>query len=187
MSAVAPRGAQWAKGAGASVVHAGLWRRGGRYLGGADLVLPPNTAAARELASQLLRHETSTPLGADTTGAADRVCRRVSDELALWMGADGCRALFARALAAAQAAGDHPVLQMVRVSTGSVYCLDGLTDGATRHGTAAANDGAAAVLAALVELVGRLIGDDMALSLLEHGTRGHASIPRVARRDQGTR
>lgn len=128
---------------------------------------PPTEAAARELASQLFTRETSTPLGAETTGVADRVCRRVSDELARWVGNDGCRALFARGLATARASGEHPVLEMVRISAGSVYCLDGLTEGAVRYGATAANDGATAVLSALIELLGGLIGQDMAVSLLE--------------------
>jgi len=149
--------------------------------------VPPLTkAAARALASELLTRETSTPFGADLTGAADRVCRRVSDELARSMGTEGCRALFARALATAQAAGDHPVLEMVRVSAGSVYCLDGLTEAARRHGTAPANDGAAAVLAALIELLGRLIGDDLALGLLEQSARTTPTARTNERRTRGT-
>ncbi len=146
----------------------------------------PTEAAARALASQLLTREVSTPLGADTTGAADRVCCRVSEELARWMGNDGCRALFARALATAQTAGGHPVLEMVRISAGSVYCLDGLTDGALRHGAAAANDGAAAVLSALIELLGRLIGDDMALGLLAHSALAPPAARVAGRRKRGT-
>jgi hypothetical protein len=149
-------------------------------------VPPPTTVAARELASQLLTRETSTPHGADRTGAADRVCRRVSDELARWMGSDGCRALFARALATAQAAGGQPVLEMVRISAGSVYCLDGLTEGAVRHGAAAANEAAAAVLSALIELLGRLIGDDMALSLLERGSHSPTPTQTNGRRQGGS-
>jgi hypothetical protein len=126
----------------------------------------PPGLAARELASQLLAREISAPAGHETTAAADRVCRRVSDELSRWVGTDGCRALFARALATAQGAG-HPALDMVRTSARSVYCLDGLTESATRLGDAAASEGAAAILAALIDLLGRLIGDDMALNLLE--------------------
>jgi len=101
------------------------------------------------------------------------------------MGNDGCRALFARALATAQAGGSHPVLEMVRISAGSVYCLDGLTDAAVRHGAAAATEGAAAVLSALIELLGRLIGDDMALNLLEHSARTRVPTQASPRRNRG--
>jgi hypothetical protein len=98
----------------------------------------------------------------------------VSDELSRWIGRQGCRALFARALSTAQAGGEYPVLDLVRVSTGSVSCLDGLAEGAARCGSDAATAGATAILSALIELLGRLIGDDMALSLLAHS----ASAPR---------
>ena len=145
----------------------------------------PTTAAAHDLATRLLAGETSAPLGADTTAAADRVCRRVSDDLARWVGTDGCRALFARALAAAQAGGRYPVLETVRISGGSVYCLDGLTEGALRHGAAAATEGAAAVLAALIELLGRLIGEDMALDLLEQSGQTAPVTHTSARRHRG--
>ncbi|HWZ59257.1 MAG TPA: hypothetical protein VNW46_09795 [Gemmatimonadaceae bacterium] len=145
----------------------------------------PAGASARELASRLLTRETSEPKGPDTTVAADRVCRRVSDELARWIGSDGCRALFARALATAQAAGDHPALEMVRISARSVYCLDGLTESAARHGAAAATEGAEAVLAALIELLGHLIGDDMAYNLLEQSAHARPPTPARARRDRG--
>jgi hypothetical protein len=125
------------------------------------------------------------PVGPDTSAAADRVCRRVSDELARWLGRDGCHALFARALVSAQAAGGHPILDTVRTTATSAYCLEGVTEGATRHGAAAANEGAAAVLTALIELLGRLIGEDMALSLLEQSALTRTPTPPRARRTGG--
>jgi ribosomal protein S12 methylthiotransferase accessory factor YcaO len=147
--------------------------------------VPPENAA-RELARQLLAREAAAPdpHGSDTTAAADRVCRRVSDELARWIGHDGCRALFARSLATAQAEG-HPVLDAVRTSARSVYCLDGLTASAARYGAAAANDGAAAILSALIELLGRLIGDDMALHLVEQSTPAAEPARASTRRNAG--
>jgi hypothetical protein len=145
-------------------------------------VPPPSKEAARELASQLLTRETSTALGADT--AADRVCQRVSDDLSRWIGTDGCRALFARALATAVAGGGHPVLEAVRISGGSAYCLDGLTEGAVRYGATAATEGAAAVLSALIELLGRLIGDDMVRSFLDVGAQAHPATHMGARRNR---
>jgi hypothetical protein len=126
------------------------------------------------------------PKGPNAAVAADRVCRRVSDELALWIGSDGCRALFGRALATAQAAGAHPALDMVRISAGSSYCLDGLTDSAARYGVPAATEGAAAVLAALIELLGLLIGDDMALNLLEQSAGARSPTPAQARRGRSS-
>jgi len=102
------------------------------------------------------------------------------------MGRDGCRALFARALATAQSEGGHPVLDAVRTSARSAYCLDGLNEGAARHGAAAATDGAAAILSALIELLGRLIGDDMALGLLEQSALARPPTLASARRARGS-
>jgi hypothetical protein len=148
-------------------------------------MLTPPRARASELACQLLTRETLAPPGPDTTFGADRVCRRVSDELCRWIGRDGCHALFTRALATAQTEGGHPVLDTVRTSARSVYCLDGLTDSAARHGAAAATEGAAAVLSALIELLGRLIGEDMALSLLEQSASARPPARASARRERG--
>jgi len=148
-------------------------------------MLTPRRARARELACQLLTRETLAPPGPDTTSGADRVCRRVSDELSRWIGRDGCHALFARALATAQTEGGHPVLDTVRTSVRSVYCLDGLNESAARHGPEAATEGAAVVLSALIELLGRLIGEDMALSLLEQSAYARPPTRASARRERG--
>jgi hypothetical protein len=148
-------------------------------------VASPASAAARELAIRLLTREGSGPPRSDTVDSPDRVCAGVSEELSRWIGRDGCRALFARALATAQADGGHPVLDLVRVSTGSVSCLDGLAEGAARCGSDAATAGAAAVLSALIELLGRLIGDDMALSLLAHSAPSPRGAPVNPRRSRG--
>jgi hypothetical protein len=83
--------------------------------------------------------------------------------------------------------GGHPVLDTVRTSARSVYSLDGLSDSAARHGAAAATEGAAAVLAALIELLGRLIGEDMALSLLEQSEHARAPADASARRGRGAK
>ena len=144
----------------------------------------PASAAARELALRLLAREGSGPPRSDSADAPDRVCAGVCDELSRWIGRDGCRALFARALATAQAGGNHPALDLVRVSTGSVSCLEGLAEGAARCGSDAATAGATAILSELIELLSHLIGEDMALSLLAHSApppRGPHVSPRRGR------
>jgi hypothetical protein len=144
----------------------------------------PASAAARELAIRLLTREGSGPSHSNAADAPDRVCAGVSDELSRWIGRDGCRALFARALTTAQASGHHPALDSVRVSAGSVSCLDGLAEAVARCGPDAAVAGTTAILSELIELLGRLIGEDMALSLLAHsasGPRGTHVSPRRGR------
>jgi hypothetical protein len=107
--------------------------------------------------------EGDTPGG--VAAATERVCGRVSEYLSRWVGTDGSGALFARALASAQA--EHPALGNVRYSRQSAVCLDGLAESARTHGAGAAADGVTAILAALIELLGRLIGDDIAIRLVE--------------------
>jgi hypothetical protein len=97
----------------------------------------------------------------------------VCDELARWLGRDGCRVLVARALTMTRAQ-DYPALDGVHISVESGHWLDGFGDAAARYGGPAATEAAGAVLAALIELLGRLIGDDMARSLLDRSVEAGA-------------
>jgi hypothetical protein len=55
----------------------------------------------------------------------------------------------------------------VRYSHQSAVCLERLAESARIHGANAAADGVAAILTALIELLGRLIGQDIAMRLVE--------------------
>lgn len=127
--------------------------------------MPPQSQSARELARRLLAREAPDDAGPDDLAAAERVCQRVSENLSRWVGADGCHALFARALALAQL--EHPVLKGVRRAAQPPTCLEGLAESAHTHDARTAAEGVVAILTALIELLGRLIGDDMAMSLVE--------------------
>src|SRR6266480_1123496 len=127
---------------------------------------PPQSRPAEELARRLLARDAPAEDAPDAVAAAaERVCGRVSANLSRWFGIDGTDALFARAVARAQA--DHPALANVRYSHQSAVCLERLAESARRHGAHAAADGVAAVLTVLIELLGRLIGEDIAMRLLE--------------------
>jgi len=97
----------------------------------------------------------------------------VSANLSRWFGIDGTNALFARALVRAQA--DHPALANVTYAHQSAVCLERLAESARIHGANAAADGVAATLTALIELLGRLIGQDIALRLVEHSLQADAA------------
>jgi len=121
---------------------------------------------AQELARRLLARDAPAEDAPDAVAAAtDQVCGRVSANLSRWFGIDGTNALFARALVQAQA--DHPALANVRYSHQSAVCLERLVESARIHGANAAADGVAAILTALIELLGRLIGLDIAMRLVE--------------------
>ena len=95
--------------------------------------------------------------------AAEQLCNRLRTGLARWIGAEGYRSLLDRAVRAARA--DHPVL-------GGLSCL-GVGD---EPGTAAAlaaksngdlAEGMVAVVATLIDSLGRIIGIEMAVRLVE--------------------
>lgn len=90
--------------------------------------------------------------------------------LSPWIGAEGYAALHARALT--QVRTDHPAL--------AEFTLDADDGKATElavraHGAAAVAGGIVAFVAALIELLGKIIGVEMALRLVEHwGDRARA-------------
>jgi hypothetical protein len=94
-----------------------------------------------------------------------RTVLRVSENLRDAMGEDGSSALLARALARAE--GAHPALKnMRRINEGSIY-LDGVIASVEAHDVAAITAAVEALLAALIDILGRLIGEDMAIRLID--------------------
>lgn len=101
---------------------------------------------------------------------ADRLMALVALGLGRWFGPIGARALLARALAAAQA--HHPALASVSVvpaarGTPPSSWVTGLAESARAHGTGPAADAVVAVIACLADLMGRLIGEQLAMTVLE--------------------
>ena len=74
-----------------------------------------------------------------------------------------------------RAQADYPALATVRYSPQSAVCLERLAESARIHGADAAADGVAAILTALIELLGRLIGPDIAMRLVEQSVPADAS------------
>lgn len=141
--------------------------------------MPPTSPTASALALRLLA---SARAGAaphagrdapDSVEAAARVGRHLAVELSRSFGPFGYHALVTRALVEARTA--HPVLRAVQVGAPPAHDLDGLTDAARAHGAGAATAGVAAVLAALIDLLGRLIGEDLAVTFIDHTIMAMAS------------
>ena len=122
--------------------------------------------AALGMARQLLARE---PADAGEPGAPavalQRACTRVSDTLRRTLGDHGCGALIARSVAVTIAA--HPALSDIRVSVGAGAQLDGVVAAVERYGLPTVAAALEATLAALVEVLADLIGEDMVASLLE--------------------
>jgi hypothetical protein len=126
----------------------------------------PRNPPARQIVRRLVdsrRHERT---GADTAArAAVSACEHLYRELSRWVGPDGCHALFTRALAQAQA--EHPALGQIQLRARSEPYIDGVAATIIAYGDAAAAEAFESLLVHLVELLGRLIGDDMAMKLIE--------------------
>ena len=142
---------------------------------------PPGRQIVRRLVDSR-RHERS---GGDTAArAAVSACEHLYRELSRWVGPDGCHALFTRALAQAQA--DHPALGQIQLRARSEPYIDGVAATIMAHGDAATAEAFESVLVHLVELLGRLIGDDMAMKLIERSlfASEHGGTPPARTREE---
>lgn len=91
-------------------------------------------------------------------------CARVCDNLRDAVGADGCSALLDRAMARTES--QHPAVRQLRGQGGDSACLDGVAACVDVHGAAAVAAAVDALLAALLDVLAHLIGEDMAIRLM---------------------
>lgn len=125
--------------------------------------MPPDPK--REIARRLIDSRRRDPTGAETAArAAASACDHLYHELSRWVGVDGCHALFTRALA--QARTEHPALAQIQLHPRSEPYIEGLAATIMAFGDAATAEALESVLVRLLELLGRLIGDDMATKLI---------------------
>lgn len=134
-------------------------------------------SASAQFARRLLVRD-GAPEGGEQRGsdeALQRTCARVCSNLRDTMGDDGCTALLARALARTEA--KHPALTTIRRINRGNIAIDNVADGVETHGVAATTAAVEALLTALIDVLGKLIGDDMAIRIMELGA------PRAGRGD----
>ena len=98
--------------------------------------------------------------------ALEQSCSLIAAGMSRWFGVYGTRALFTRALATAQK--QHPSLASVGVSDRDSF--EGFSASVEAHGSAAVAAGIVSTIAGIVELLGRMIGEDLAMSLLQQST-----------------
>lgn len=131
--------------------------------------MAPISRAAWELAERLLAAGAAG--AASTAGAGSPLAgasladRCLATELSRWFGAYGYHALVTRALARARA--DHPALDAVQIGPATAPALDGLSDAVRVHGAGAVVAGVSALLAALLDLLARLVGEDLVGTFVE--------------------
>jgi hypothetical protein len=127
------------------------------------LLSPASRAAAQRLVARA--SESGDAGASDTVAHADRVYRAMGSTLTRWFGPYGYHALLARALAETRPA--HPALAAASVKGATDPRLEGIANAATEYGVDATVDAMTDVAAAVVELLGRLIGEDMAARLID--------------------
>lgn len=99
----------------------------------------------------------------DVAAAADRLCLQLEQGLSRWIGVEGFRTLQDRAVH--EVIDRHPAL--ARLSFASRDEAANLA-AVKAHGADELAAGMVAFVAAVIELLGRIIGTDMALRLIEH-------------------
>jgi hypothetical protein len=125
-----------------------------------------NEASAREIARRLISSRRSDRAAGHTAArAAAAACDQLYRELSRWVGPDGCHALFTRALAEART--EHPALAQIQLHARSEPYIEGVAETIMAHGDPATAEAIESMLVRLIELLGRLIGDDMSTKLIE--------------------
>jgi hypothetical protein len=128
--------------------------------------LSRDESPAAKIARRLIESRQSERVRDDTPArAAAAACGYLYRDLARWVGHDGCHALFTRA--SAQARTETPVLEQIQLRARSEPYLEGVAETIMTHGDAATASALESMLVHLIELLGRLIGDDMAMKLIE--------------------
>ncbi len=129
--------------------------------------VPPALALARRLVERSSGGKATRVAKADDVAAA---LERLYLDLSRWVGLDGGHALFTRALA--DASEKQRLLESITLHARSTPYLEGVTEAVKKDGSAKTAAALEAMLVILIELLGRLIGIDMATNLIERGLGG---------------
>jgi hypothetical protein len=140
----------------------------------------PNPPLARQIAHRLINSRPSRE-AEDTAARATAACDCLYRDLSRWVGPDGCHALFTRALA--ESLTEHPALAQVQLRPRSQPYVDGVAEAARDYGDAAIAKALESVIVHLVELLHRLVGNEMAAKLIE---RSLTASERGESRSDGT-
>ncbi len=102
----------------------------------------------------------STAASAAALAAGDMVIA-----LSRWIGVDGCHAVFSRAKSEAEA--KHTALRGLSLRLSALQYMEGVGASVEEYGDDATAEGIEAMLVGVSELLGRLVGADMAKNLIE--------------------
>ena len=122
-------------------------------------------ASSADIARRLLAHDTA-PGATDPEIVAvglRKTCARISGALRNSLGVDGCNALLVRALTRTEAA--HPLIKELRRNSDGGISFDVLVTSVDVHGVGPVTAAIEALLATLIDILIRLIGEDMTIRL----------------------
>ena len=143
--------------------------------------MTPVSAAAKEAACQLWVHKgLDAAAPEEMAAAAEQGCARLRAGLTRWIGSDGYSALVDRALQ--QARVGHPALAGLQCQAGDVQ---GVAAVVGVHGAAEVSEGILALVALLIDLLSRVIGEEMAVRLVEQAWAGSARPTASAATERG--
>ena len=138
------------------------------------MTMPPANEPLRQLIRRLIAREGGSKDAPGQAAAAHAACERVYGELSRWVGSTGSRALFTRSLA--EAGAEHPALATIGMRDRPDAGLGGVSEGIQTHGAEATAAALEALLSTLLGLLGRLIGDDMVVTLVEPKERSPRAV-----------
>jgi hypothetical protein len=146
--------------------------------------LSPHGPSAEQIARRLVTsRQSQSPAAGSPARAAAASADHLYRELSRWLGHDGCHALFTRALTEART--DSPPLRQIHLHARSDPYVDGVAETIMARGDPETADAIESVLSRLVELLARLIGEDMAMTLMERSLAGSKSAdPSVPKRQE---
>ena len=135
--------------------------------------MTPRSATAIDTARGLWTRIAGDVTGpAATISAAHGVCAQLQTGLARWVGADGYRALLHRALELARA--EHSVLKLLSCNGSDEQEIAAAVQA---QGAAEVVAGMVTLVATVIDLLGRIIGEEMAVELVTQAIR---ATPRTA-------
>ena len=119
-----------------------------------------------EVARRMLDRDARAPRKAvkSAAEALQHSCTRVTDSLCRSLGAVGSSALLERAFA--RTAKEHPVIKEMYRRDGDSTRVDGITRSVEAHGNDVVTRAIEALLTAVIDLLTRLVGEEMATRLI---------------------
>ena len=129
--------------------------------------MPPQPPSPVELARLLIARQAAGPSGPDSaSAAAHAACEHLYGGLSRWFGAEGCRALLVRALRNTRE--QKPALAGIEIGNpGEGRGLVGVSTAVAEAGETEVAAALEVLLTAMIDLLGRFIGADMVVTLVE--------------------